>query len=196
MRLGEINLNAITLSTALIAIEALAVPAFAASIPTDKSMVAQSSETALIAQAENCRQVSAPIGGLRVMAEPSVYSASVGVVADGRNVTIQNLGADGWVPITAPLEGYIPAEFLTTCNLTLTNQEPALRVANEPDSCMMVVARRGLNIRNEPSINGDRVGGLRNGAVVTIEELTADGWAELAEPLEGYVAANYLAPCP
>jgi uncharacterized protein YgiM (DUF1202 family) len=62
----------------------------------------------------NCRQVKA-INGLVVREEPSIDAARVGIVPRGRNVTILNLGADGWVPIQVPLEGYVPANDLTYC---------------------------------------------------------------------------------
>jgi uncharacterized protein YgiM (DUF1202 family) len=62
----------------------------------------------------NCRQVRVS-NGLIVREEPSINSEQVGVVPSGRNVTIVNLGADGWVPIQVPLEGYVPANDLTDC---------------------------------------------------------------------------------
>ncbi|MEI2582633.1 SH3 domain-containing protein [Scytonema sp. PRP1] len=62
----------------------------------------------------NCRQVKAR-NGLVVREEPSINSEQVGVVQRGRNVTIVNLGTDGWVPIQVPLEGYVPANDLTYC---------------------------------------------------------------------------------
>ena len=63
---------------------------------------------------KNCREVSRR-GGLYVRQEPSSNSAVVGVVPNGRNVTIENLGTNGWVPISAPLQGYVSAANLTYC---------------------------------------------------------------------------------
>ena len=63
---------------------------------------------------KNCREVSQR-GSLYVRREPSTNSAVVGVVPNGRNVTIENLGTNGWVPISAPLEGYVSAANLTYC---------------------------------------------------------------------------------
>lgn len=63
---------------------------------------------------KNCREVSQK-GSLYVRREPSTNSAVVGVVPNGRNVTIENLGTNGWVPISAPLEGYVSAANLTYC---------------------------------------------------------------------------------
>ncbi|AFZ17995.1 SH3 domain-containing protein [Allocoleopsis franciscana] len=61
-----------------------------------------------------CRAVSKR-GGLYVRQEPSINSAGVGAVPNGRNVTLENLGANGWVPISAPLQGYVSAANLTYC---------------------------------------------------------------------------------
>lgn len=63
---------------------------------------------------ESCRLVianqGAPIRNL-----PSTQGMTLGKVASGRRVTIENRGANGWVPISAPLEGYISAAYLTGC---------------------------------------------------------------------------------
>lgn len=64
---------------------------------------------------KNCREVSQR-GGLYVRREPSTNSAVVGVVPIGRNVTIENRGANGWVPISVPLQGYVSAAYLTYCS--------------------------------------------------------------------------------
>ncbi|MBD2261165.1 SH3 domain-containing protein [Pseudanabaena sp. FACHB-2040] len=196
MHLENIGLHALFVSAALVAVEASATPGAAASVPAKITEFTQAVETPLLAQAESCRQVSLPGGSLVVQTDPTVYSESVGVVPNSSNVTIQGLGTDGWVPIIAPLEGYVPSEYLVACDPSLTTPEPALRVANEDGLCRMVVAREGLNIRNEPSISGDRIGGLRNGTMVTVEGPGAEGWVEIVEPFSGYVSANYLTACP
>ncbi|MBE9127799.1 MULTISPECIES: SH3 domain-containing protein [unclassified Coleofasciculus] len=62
----------------------------------------------------NCRRVSA-IGGLAVRESPSIDSAVLGSVENGDLVTIVNRGANGWVPISEPLTGYIQAASLKLC---------------------------------------------------------------------------------
>jgi uncharacterized protein YgiM (DUF1202 family) len=63
---------------------------------------------------KNCREVSKR-GGAYIRQEPSINSDVVGVVPNGRNVTIENRGANGWVPISVPLQGYVSATYLTYC---------------------------------------------------------------------------------
>jgi uncharacterized protein YgiM (DUF1202 family) len=63
---------------------------------------------------KNCREVSKG-GGAYIRQEPSIKSNVVGVVPNGRNVTIENRGANGWVPISVPLQGYVSAAYLTYC---------------------------------------------------------------------------------
>lgn len=62
-----------------------------------------------------CREVSAR-GGVYVRQEPSINGDIVGVVPTGRNVTLENRGANGWVPISVPLQGYVSAAYLTYCS--------------------------------------------------------------------------------
>lgn len=63
---------------------------------------------------ESCRLVvgnqSTPIHKF-----PSAGAVTVGTITSGRRVTIENRGANGWVPISAPLEGYISSAYLTGC---------------------------------------------------------------------------------
>ncbi len=138
------------------------------------------------ATADNCRQIRAT-GGVTVREEPSGESEAVGEVLNGRNVTIVNRGAAGWVPISAPLSGYVPASFLILCPDT---------AAPPPSNCREVRARPGLNVRREPSINSTVVGFLTNRQQITIDNLGSAGWVALNQPIDGYVAARYLAYCP
>ncbi len=133
---------------------------------------------------DNCRQVSAS-SGLYVREEPSVYSTALGIVDYGRNVTIvENPGANRWVQISAPLQGYVFADFLTSC------QTPP-----PPKNCRQVSARGGLYVRREPSINSAIVGTVANGRNVTLENTGANGWVPISAPLEGYVSTAYLTYC-
>jgi uncharacterized protein YgiM (DUF1202 family) len=71
-------------------------------------------QSAVSIPSESCRLViankGAPIRNL-----PSTEGIMLGKVASGRRVTIENRGANGWVPISAPLEGYISSAYLTGC---------------------------------------------------------------------------------
>ena len=62
-----------------------------------------------------CRKVTAT-GGLNVRRQPSINSRIVGRVANRRNVTIRNLGDNGWVKISAPLNGYVATNYLRYCS--------------------------------------------------------------------------------
>lgn len=142
---------------------------------------------------DNCRQVAAR-NGLYVRQEPTVYSKALGIISYGRNVTVvENPGRNivvgnpgvKWMPISAPLQGYVYAGYLSSC------QSSPL-----PKNCREVEARRGLYVRQEPSINSAVVGVVANGRNVTIENVGANGWVPISAPLQGYVSADYLTYCP
>ena len=139
----------------------------------------------LVAQAaDTCRQITARTS-INVRQQPTVNSGVVGSINSRRNVTIQNLGANGWVPISAPLEGYVAANFLAPCN-----------VANlPPTSCRRVVAQRGTNVRQAPSNDTGSVGLVASGRRVTIDNLGENGWVPITVPLKGYVLAGNLGYC-
>jgi uncharacterized protein YgiM (DUF1202 family) len=146
----------------------------------------QNSGEYLLAQvSENCRQVIAR-NGLNVRREPTVNSEAIGIIGSGRNVTIQSLGTNGWIPITAPLQGYVYGGFLGACGVA---------TAPPPSDCRRVVADTGLNVHQAPSTDGATVGVVNRGRRVTIENLGANGWVPITVPLRGYVQAENLAYC-
>lgn len=132
---------------------------------------------------DNCRQVSAR-SGLYVRREPTVYSTALGIIASGRYVTIENGGTKNWVPISAPLKGYVFTDYLTSC------QSPP-----PPSNCRQVSAWGGVYVRREPSINSAVLGIVANGRYVTIQNPGANGWVTISVPLRGYVSADYLTYC-
>jgi uncharacterized protein YgiM (DUF1202 family) len=139
----------------------------------------------LVAQAEDtCRQVTARTS-LNVRQQPTVNSPVVGNINSGRNVTIQNQGANGWVSISAPVEGYVAANFLAPCD-----------VANLPTtSCRRVVAQRGTNVWQAPSTDTQSLGLVARGRRVTIDNLGENGWVPITVPLTGFVQAENLGYC-
>jgi uncharacterized protein YgiM (DUF1202 family) len=71
------------------------------------------SETATLL--DNCRQV-AVTGSIRVREEASISSPIIGTLANRQRVTIVNRGENGWVPISAPVSGYISGADLKYCS--------------------------------------------------------------------------------
>jgi uncharacterized protein YgiM (DUF1202 family) len=63
---------------------------------------------------ESCRLVAAN-QSVPIRNSPSTDGVIVGTVASGRRVTIENRGANGWVPISVPLQGYISSDYLAMC---------------------------------------------------------------------------------
>jgi Bacterial SH3 domain len=61
-----------------------------------------------------CRQVAVR-EGIQVRKDPSLNSQVLGTLVNGQQVTIVNRGASGWVPISAPVNGYIVAVGLVQC---------------------------------------------------------------------------------
>jgi len=153
---------------------------------TPETTTFQNEDVVLLAQARTaCRRISNP-GGLNVRQQPSTNSPIVGRVANGRNVAIRNQGDNGWVPISAPLRGYVAANYLAYCS----SPPPSPR-----NVCRRVTATGGLNVRQQPSINSPIVGRVANRRNVTLQNLGDNGWVRISAPLRGYVATNYLTYC-
>ncbi len=70
--------------------------------------------TATATSGENCRRILSS-EAVSVQKEPSSTSESVGTLVNQQQVSIVNRGANGWVPISEPVNGYIPANKLILC---------------------------------------------------------------------------------
>ncbi len=144
-----------------------------------------------IAQESLCREIDA-YGGLNVRQNPSIGSDVTATLPDGQAVIIENRGANGWVPITEPVQGFVAAEYLNYCRGAW--QTPATPVAS--DSCRQIDAYGGLNVRENPSIGSDVITTLPDNRAVTIQGAGQNGWVPISEPVQGFVAAEYLNYCP
>ncbi|MBE9124375.1 SH3 domain-containing protein [Tychonema sp. LEGE 07199] len=173
-------------SSLLLSATVLVAPAFASETNQTQNVKLQNTSQYLLAQIPNsCRQVIAS-SGLNVRQEANSNSQAVGIIGSGRTVTIQSLGENGWVPITAPLKGYVYGGFLGECETA--NSPP-------PTDCRLVAAVRGINVHQTPSSEGETAGFIANGRRVTIESLGSDGWVPITVPLKGYVQSENLAYC-
>jgi uncharacterized protein YgiM (DUF1202 family) len=152
------------------------------------STLSQTENNYLLAQATDtsCRQVIAR-SGLYVRTEPTVNSTALGIIQSGRNVTIANTGGNnGWVPITAPMEGYVYGGFLGLCDTA---------TAPPPSNCRRVVATGGAPVRQQPTLEASRLGAIRYGRRVTIDNFGANGWVPITVPIRGYIQSDYLGYC-
>ncbi len=140
----------------------------------------------LLAQAlDACRRVVAR-QGVYVHSQPSVESPALGLIDSQRNVTIQDQGAMGWVPISAPLPGYVLASHLGLCQAA---------APPPPDSCRRVIAQNGVAVSLTPAVGGRIVGEIPFDRRVTIENSGANGWVPISVPLRGYIPASELGYC-
>jgi uncharacterized protein YgiM (DUF1202 family) len=73
---------------------------------------------------DTCRQVAVR-EGIQVRKDPSLNSETLGTLVNGQQVTIVNRGANGWVPISSPVNGYIVAVGLVLCPTATPATTPA-----------------------------------------------------------------------
>lgn len=137
-----------------------------------------------LAQTSQCHQVIAE-RGLYVREKPTVYSDEVGVIAYGRNVEIAGSVKNGWVPISAPLKGYVYADWIGSCQAA----------SPPPSTCRRVVAQRGIPVRQEPSSESKTVGFISSGRRVILTGQGTNGWVPISVPFKGYVPSNQLVYC-
>lgn len=61
-----------------------------------------------------CRMVKSP-NGVNIYTSADDKSAVVKKLANKDKVTVENRGKKGWVPISEPAKGYVPAKVLIMC---------------------------------------------------------------------------------
>lgn len=135
---------------------------------------------------DECRRISLNRGSLNVRQQPSINSPVIGTVQDKERVSIEGLGSNGWVRISAPYNGYVAADYLRTC---------VQRVPTRENNCRQVSAKGGLNVRQQPSMNSRTIGQVDNYERVAIESRGQNGWVPISAPLNGFVSADYLQSC-
>jgi uncharacterized protein YgiM (DUF1202 family) len=151
---------------------------------TTKKALAQASKFQLSQASDRCRQVTAE-RGLYVREKPTVYSTAIGIVAYGRNVEIAGGVTNGWVPISAPLNGYVYADWIGSCQAA----------SPPPSSCRRVISERGIPARQEPSSDSKIVGYISSGRRVILTGRGTNGWVPISVPFRGYVPSGQLVYC-
>ena len=151
---------------------------------SSNSTLAAETGTQIAQRPYSCNQVIAQ-RGLYVREKPTVYSEAVGIIAYGRNVEVAGGITNNWVPISAPLKGYVYADWIGNCQAK----------APPPSSCRRVVANRGIPARQEPSNDSKVVGYISSDRRVILTGKGANGWVPISIPFKGYVPSAQLVYC-
>lgn len=149
-----------------------------------KNLLAAEIRNQIAQRPYSCNQVIAK-RGLYVREQPTVYSEAVGIIAYGRNVEVAGGITNNWVPISAPLKGYVYADWIGNCQAK----------SPPPSSCRRVVANRGIPARQEPSNDSKVVGYISSGRRVILTGRGANGWVPISIPFKGYVPSAQLVYC-
>lgn len=179
----------------------LSLTAGAALLTTVFSLPAKADYTLILSQNQqpvstvpgsNCRTVNAP--NVDIRSEPG--GEIIGRLNQNQSVYIANEGRNGWVPIEAPVSGYITAANLKPCSPETANLYPT----SENDSNITVPGGscRRTNQANVPVFTqpgGQLVGSLGAGQIINIANEGENGWVPIETPVSGYVDAAKLAPC-
>lgn len=183
--------------------------AFAQAIP-DARLEVESTSVTVVAQAPtainpadpNCRQTNRTVD---IFSQPSVGSDSstIGILEQDARVTIASAGANGWVPITAPMSGFVIARHLKPCAAVTgeapkpaqpTFQQHPTLVNLTPGSCRS--AALDLVVRPRPEVGAEPAAGrLQQGMRITLTgESRMDSesrlWLKISAPYAGWVSGG------
>lgn len=151
---------------------------------TEKNTLAAEIEPQIAQSSNNCYQVIAK-RGVYIREKPTVYSTALGIVAYGRNVEVAGEITNNWVPISAPLQGYVYADWISRCQAA----------SPPPNNCRLVISTTGIPARQEPSNDSKLLGYISSGRRVIITGRGANGWVPISVPFKGYVPSDRLAYC-
>ena len=144
--------------------------------------------------ADKCRQVTTQSQNLNIRSAPN--GRIIDSVPNGTQVTIVNTGTDGWVPISAPREGYVFGQFLKLCGQATTPTTPTPPATPTTSKCRQIQSTGGIAVRQIASGNATVVGTLNNGTQVTIVNRGANGWVPISAPVNGFIPSAFLILCP
>lgn len=131
---------------------------------------------------------------LRLRGEANTNSKTLAFVPKNTSVTLLEKVSDSWYRVKYNnLEGYMSADWLNA-NLTgeASAQAPSVG-ADQGQSLQGRVNAGPLNVRSGPGTAYGKVGSLKKGALVTIEDDSVDGWYQITSgSVSGYVSAGYI----
>ncbi|MCD8082754.1 MAG: SH3 domain-containing protein [Clostridiales bacterium] len=128
---------------------------------------------------------------IRSTPESQDYSNIVGQALPDERYVVTGETTDGWVPIE---EGYVSAEFVTV-ELALDEarkMDLKAQAVQKYDNILISKVQNYLNVRSDPSMNGDSniIGKMTSNAAGEILE-TLDGWYKIQSgSITGYVTAD------
>jgi uncharacterized protein len=128
---------------------------------------------------ETIRQADSP-SGLTVRAEPSRNGAVMAYLPVGSKVTYEGAASNGWVKLSAPTAG----GWVTGSYLGAGKAEASVIGVDNPEQC--------LRVRSGPGTNHEKIGCLPKGAKIKLTGTVQSGWAQIVEPMAGWVTARQI----
>jgi hypothetical protein len=191
----SIALGAFALGT-LGNIEAMAAPpaeSITANATLEQTQVSSSPNELQLAQGlvGQCRAANRT---LDIFEQPSVAPDSETLLTIDPNirVTLAGPGSEGWIAVSAPVQGYVIARHLKLCGDTPPPPPPP----STSNTCRR--AQIDLSVRSNPSPFSANLGTVFNGQTLTLarpprSEVGPQGrtWLQIAAPEDGWVSWGY-----
>ncbi|MEW6348334.1 MAG: hypothetical protein AB1646_04690 [Thermodesulfobacteriota bacterium] len=120
-------------------------------------------------------------GGVTVRSSPSNGARELGYLGSGTQVTAYNVFSNGWVQLKSPLSG----GWMEIRHLEPQNADGFVTSVDYPEGC--------LRVRSGPSTSYPKVGCVSHGQRLVLNGIwSAGNWAQVIEPVAGWVAANQI----
>lgn len=148
--------------------------------------VSQSEQVETVA-GSSCRRVTDD--NIAVKTRPD--GSTVWQLSRNEQVYIANEGRDGWVPIERPVNGYIPAQYLTQCSQETADLSQFVDSVSGTN-CRAIMSP-DVQVRAKPM--GNVIGQLNQNEQVYIANEGYNGWVPIEKPVSGYVTSAHLGDC-
>ena len=120
---------------------------------------------------------------LRMRSKPSTNSDVLTNAPEGSEVELLSGEENGWYKVSYKgKEGYMSAEWVKVVSTANASAQKTSGVVNAGP----------LNVRSGPGTKYDRVGSLKEGAVITILETSGDWYKITCGSISGYVSGEYV----
>ncbi len=120
-------------------------------------------------------------GGVSVRSSPSPGARELGYLGAGTQVSAYNVFSNGWVQLKSPLSG----GWMEIRHLEPKASDGFVTAVDYPEGC--------LRVRSGPASSYAKVGCLTHGQRLVLNGIwTANNWAQVVEPVQGWVSANQI----
>lgn len=150
---------------------------------TSTQYIGETAEELLASATSNDYEYIVVADSLRVREQASTTAKQIGSVKKGETLTVQYELSNGWIQISFQGKvAFVSGEYVKK-----------QKIEQQENKYEYIVATNNLNVRDQPSISGNRLGQYHMGQKLVVEKELNNGWLQIQyQGKTAYVSLEYV----